>query len=247
MYLSFLSIKVMSKELVKFSFGEEKLTTFVDEQGRDWFRGTEVCKILKIANPSVVIKREADEYWQELKIGMGRPALYVSEPGLYSLIFASKSPMAKKFKRWVFEEVLPKLRRTGEYSHKSAIAPSGSINLDFELQEVPDVLDYLVEIQKNNQVNKDLRSRLIELSIESGIQKFMGNGSVIAVNKPRVAFSLKPDYELCEVEHWALSFGLNNAALKAVYKQSGLPEAVEAIESPCFYVSQKYAQMQASL
>lgn len=39
----------------------------------------------------------------------------VNESGLYSLIFASKLPDAKKFKRWVTSEVLPQIRKTGSY------------------------------------------------------------------------------------------------------------------------------------
>lgn len=39
----------------------------------------------------------------------------VSESGLYYLTFASRKPVAKRFRRWVTEEVLPQIRRTGEY------------------------------------------------------------------------------------------------------------------------------------
>lgn len=40
----------------------------------------------------------------------------INESGLYSLVLSSKLPTAKKFKRWVTSEVLPKLRRTGSYT-----------------------------------------------------------------------------------------------------------------------------------
>lgn len=40
----------------------------------------------------------------------------INESGLYSLIFSSKLPSAKQFKRWVASEVLPELRKTGGYS-----------------------------------------------------------------------------------------------------------------------------------
>jgi prophage antirepressor-like protein len=38
------------------------------------------------------------------------------EPGLYSLIARSNSPVAVRFQKWVFEEVLPSIRQTGSYS-----------------------------------------------------------------------------------------------------------------------------------
>jgi len=101
--------------LSKFEFNNEVVEAFVDDAGRDWFRGTQVCKVLEIGDAYSAINRYAQEYSREWKVGEGRPALYVSEPGLYALIFASKSVAAKNFQRWVFEEVLPKLRASGAY------------------------------------------------------------------------------------------------------------------------------------
>ena len=40
---------------------------------------------------------------------------YVNESGLYALIFGSKLPSAKAFKKWVTSEVLPSIRKTGQY------------------------------------------------------------------------------------------------------------------------------------
>ena len=40
----------------------------------------------------------------------------INESGLYSLIFGSQLPVAKKFKRWVTHEVLPSIRKYGYYS-----------------------------------------------------------------------------------------------------------------------------------
>lgn len=48
--------------------------------------------------------------------GRKRYPTYVNESGLYSLIMGSKLPSAKKFKRWVTSEVLPTLRKTGQYN-----------------------------------------------------------------------------------------------------------------------------------
>ena len=42
--------------------------------------------------------------------------VFLEEPGVYQLIFSSKLPSAVKFQRWVFEDVLPSIRRTGTYT-----------------------------------------------------------------------------------------------------------------------------------
>ena len=45
--------------------------------------------------------------------------IIINVSGLYSLIFSSKLPKAKKFKHWVTSEVLPSTRKTGTYSDKA--------------------------------------------------------------------------------------------------------------------------------
>lgn len=45
----------------------------------------------------------------------------VNEPGLYSLVLGSRKPEAKAFKRWITHEVIPAIRKTGQYSTKPTI------------------------------------------------------------------------------------------------------------------------------
>ena len=42
-------------------------------------------------------------------------AVYISEPGLYQLIFSSRLETADIFRTWIFEEVLPSIRNKGVY------------------------------------------------------------------------------------------------------------------------------------
>jgi prophage antirepressor-like protein len=47
--------------------------------------------------------------------------LTVTEPGLYRLLSSkSRKPIAKRFQRWVFHQVLPSIRKTGSYSLQDA-------------------------------------------------------------------------------------------------------------------------------
>ena len=48
-------------------------------------------------------------------IGREQKPILINESGLYSLILSSKLMGAKKFKRWVTNEVLPEIRETGTY------------------------------------------------------------------------------------------------------------------------------------
>ena len=51
----------------------------------------------------------------------------VNESGLYNLIFQSRKPEAKAFRKWVTSEVLPAIRRTGRYELKKS-APAKTHN-----------------------------------------------------------------------------------------------------------------------
>ncbi|NJM21215.1 MAG: hypothetical protein HC907_22115 [Richelia sp. SM1_7_0] len=93
-----------------------ELQIFQDSAGQYWFHAATLCDIFNLKNPTQVLNRTVDDDWREkFPVTHGKDAWFVKEPGLYQLAFASKNPSAKKFQRWVFEEVLPKLRASGGY------------------------------------------------------------------------------------------------------------------------------------
>lgn len=85
-----------------------------------WFVGRDVATALGYAKPENAIGahvEDEDKNTVTIRDGIqGNPNMTViNESGLYSLIFSSKLPAAKRFKHWVTNEVLPAIRRTGEY------------------------------------------------------------------------------------------------------------------------------------
>lgn len=88
-----------------------------------WFVGKDVAEALGYAKPLNAIVQHVDKddsLKQGLTDSLGRQQknILINESGLYSLILSSKLPSAKKFKRWVTSEVLPALRKTGQYQVK---------------------------------------------------------------------------------------------------------------------------------
>lgn len=70
----------------------------------------------------------------------------VNESGLYSLIFGSKLPSAKKFKRWVTSEVLPQLRKNGTYEVQIPQNPMQLLTLHYEaIKQVDSKVERLEE------------------------------------------------------------------------------------------------------
>lgn len=98
------------------SFGEVRV---LEEQGYSLFCAADVCRALQYANPRDAMARhceEGDVVKRDTPTQSGVQNIsYVTESGLYALIFGSKMPAAKEFKRWVTSEVLPAIRKSGGY------------------------------------------------------------------------------------------------------------------------------------
>lgn len=92
-------------------------------EGKEWFCLSDVCKALEINNPRDVKKRlqqrgvvtiDTPTYNQHGTMVMQKMT-YIDEANLYRCIFQSRKQEAEQFQNWVFEVVLPQIRRTGGY------------------------------------------------------------------------------------------------------------------------------------
>lgn len=84
------------------------------------FIAKQICDVLGFANHKDAIKNHVDPddiFKLEMNDRLNRKQTVncVNESGLYALIFGSKLPKAKEFKRWVTNEVLPAIRKQGHY------------------------------------------------------------------------------------------------------------------------------------
>ena len=73
---------------------------------------------LDIGDPSKAVSRIDDDERGTTTVrtaGGPQEVLTINESGLYSLIFTSRKPQAKRFRKWVTSEVLPAIRQTGRY------------------------------------------------------------------------------------------------------------------------------------
>ena len=110
---------------VEFTF-DESLVRTVLKDGEACFVAKDVCEILELDNPSMAVSRldEDERGVSSVDTTDGRrEMLTVNESGLYGLIFTSRKPEAKRFRKWVTSEVLPAIRQTGRYCGYSANDP----------------------------------------------------------------------------------------------------------------------------
>ena len=96
-------------------FGEIRT---VNINGEPWFVGKDVAVALGYTNPQKAIRDHVlneDRMVNESFTVNGTKVILINESGLYALIFGSKLESAQRFKRWVTNEVLPTIRKTGGY------------------------------------------------------------------------------------------------------------------------------------
>ena len=93
---------------------------FIGEE--PWFVGKDVCQILGYTNPRKALSDHVDAEDKtdgvtiRDSIGRNQRPVVINESGIYALIFGSKLPAAKAFKRWVTSVVLPSIRKNGMFA-----------------------------------------------------------------------------------------------------------------------------------
>lgn len=100
-----------------FKYQGQQVRTIV-KNDEPWFLAKDVCEILDIKNHRDAINRlDQDEKGVVLTDTPGgrQELATVNEYGLYSLVLGSRKPEAKSFKRWITHEVIPSIRKTGQY------------------------------------------------------------------------------------------------------------------------------------
>lgn len=101
------------QEFVNKNFGTIRTIMINDEP---WFVAKDVCGILGIANPTDALNKGLEDF-ERARFNLGRQgeANIISESGFYTLVLRSRKPIAKPFRLWVTQEVLPQIRKTGGY------------------------------------------------------------------------------------------------------------------------------------
>lgn len=93
------------------------------EDGKELFPANDAAKILGYSVPHGAIQKHCRGCLKRTvtdSLGRTTEKNFITEGDLYRLIIRSRLPAAQKFEKWLFDEVLPELRRTGGYRAKPA-------------------------------------------------------------------------------------------------------------------------------
>lgn len=100
---------------------EEQQVRIVWQDGAPWFVAADICAVLGLSNPTVSVRALDDDERAKSNLGRQGEATVISESGFYTLILRCRGAttpgtLPHRFRKWVTGEVLPALRRTGQYA-----------------------------------------------------------------------------------------------------------------------------------
>ena len=128
--------------IFKYKENEVRMVSINDEP---WWVLKDVCNVLGIKNVTDTQNRLDEDEISELGlievssngVQQTRKRLIVNESGLYAVILRSDKPEAKKFRKWITNEVLPTIRKTGGYVHNDELFVSTYLaHVDEETKDI---------------------------------------------------------------------------------------------------------------
>ncbi len=120
----------MESELMvenRLEYNGKKITVLFDKHGNPLWKAKDVAEVVGFKNTDEAVryhvfeedKAQIKDFDDPREIrGLHPNTIFINESGLYALVFGSRLPRARAFKHWVTSEVLPAIRKHGEYKLK---------------------------------------------------------------------------------------------------------------------------------
>ena len=147
----------------------------IEIDGLPYFVGKDVAEILGYTNPQKAIRDHVDEEDKTLNESFtvnGTKGVLINESGLYSLILSSKLPTVKAFKRWVTSEVLPSIRKTGNYIQKAEPYNIKEIVKETICQIVPEIIRELEDKEERTK-RVERKMKKLETATKKKIERLL--------------------------------------------------------------------------
>lgn len=192
-------------QLQVFDFKNNEVRTLNNNE-EVWFSLSDVCKILDIKNPSDAksrLKKDGVATTEVIdRLGRTQNATFINEPNLYKVIFQSRKEEAEKFQGWVYEDVLPQIRKTGKYEEPKS--PMEMLELQFKaLKETSERVDT---------VEKDVTYLKEEVKLEAGEYSYISRQVNRTVANTINAFALANTKEVRSALYKDINHGVNDVA-----------------------------------
>ncbi|RKL52314.1 Bro-N domain-containing protein (plasmid) [Candidatus Liberibacter asiaticus] len=174
--------------ITPFEFESNKIRTIVDKDQNIWFVAKDVATALGYENSNEAINAHcygvAKRYPISDSLGRTQKVRIIAEPDVYRLLVKSTLPSAQKFERWVFEEVLPTLRKTGSYSVEAPKLRATSASTVLRVHK------HLEELAKQ----AGLKDNQLLLKVNRGVTKITGVDQLEAMDIKHLPSSDNDEY-----------------------------------------------------
>lgn len=213
-------------QLKVFDFNSHKVRTM--NNGSDaWFNLNDVCEVLELRNPRQVKTRLKEDgvITNDVIDSLGRTqnATFINEPNLYKVIFQSRKEEAEQFQDWVYEEVLPQIRKTGKYEEPKS--PMEMLELQFKAMKETN--------KRVETVEKDVIFLKEEVKLDPGEYNYLTSHISRNVRKAIHSFGFANTREVKRELFRDINRGLNDfceVATRTQLKQKHFDKAMEYIQ-----------------
>lgn len=139
--------------------------------GKEYFPATQCAKIIGHQNPARAVRKYCKGVTKMVTPteGGSQETNYIPEGDLYRLIVSSRLPAAERFERWVFDEVLPALRKNGAYGNVNldeVIAKAVTAAVRETVKYLAPVLNERTSIQEDTRLRRRGQSKIAQLDPE---------------------------------------------------------------------------------
>ena len=152
-------------------FGQLRMI-FID--GKQYFMASDVAKALGYVRPNDAVSQHCRATVKHsIPIsGKEQEVNFIPEGDVYRLIIRSKLPKAEEFEKWVFDEVLPSIRKTGGYIQETNPYSIKEIVKETIYQVVPEIIKELEDKEERNK-RAEREMKKLEAKVKRRIERLL--------------------------------------------------------------------------
>lgn len=113
----------MNNVIENLSYNGNEFSIILDIHGDPWFKAKDVAEAIGYTDTNQAVRNHVntedkcnyESFCNPVNLRVHPKTVFINECGVYALIFTGSGDSAKVFKRWITHEVLPTLRKSGEY------------------------------------------------------------------------------------------------------------------------------------
>lgn len=128
-----------NNEITSYSFHDRAIRTLTAKNDEVIFCLADVCRTLDLTTPARTAAQIKEEFGGELNSypvmdanNHVQQSTFITEPQLYFVMMRSRAKVAREFRQWIVNEVLPSIRKTGAYSTRQLGEKDGVTKEDIE-------------------------------------------------------------------------------------------------------------------